>query len=235
MFERFSDRARRVIVLAQEEARLLAHDYIGTEHVLLGLLHESQGIAGQALASSGIELDRVRAQVGERVGRGTAAPPGHIPFTPRAKKVLELSLREALQLGHDYIGTEHILLGLIREGQGLAAQILVALGIDLPRLRELVLQILAGEPAGEPTHLVRTELLVKGFDEVVKQTTDRGHDRTGSEHILLWLLAQSESAAVLALQAEGVDVEALRSRLEQILEEGNGSTDPPARPPPTAP
>ena len=118
MFERFTDRARRVVVLAQEEARMLNHNYIGTEHILLGLIHEGEGVAAKALESMNISLDAVREQVQEIIGQGQAAPTGHIPFTPRAKKVLELSLREALQLGHNYIGTEHILLGLIREGEG---------------------------------------------------------------------------------------------------------------------
>ena len=126
MFERFTDRARRVVVLAQEEARMLNHNYIGTEHILLGLNHEGEGVASKALESLGISLESVREQVQEIIGQGQQAPSGHIPFTPRAKKVLELSLREALQLGHNYIGTEHILLGLIREGEGVAAQVLVS-------------------------------------------------------------------------------------------------------------
>ncbi len=131
MFERFTDRARRVVVLAQEEARLLNHNYIGTEHILLGLIHEGEGVAAKALESLNISLEAVRSQVEEIIGQGGSSPSGHIPFTPRAKKVLELSLREALQLGHNYIGTEHILLGLIREGEGVAAQVLVKLGADL--------------------------------------------------------------------------------------------------------
>ena len=144
MFERFTDRARRVVVLAQEEARQLSHSYIGTEHVLLGLIHEGEGVAAKALESLGISLEAVRGQVEEIIGRGGSAPSGHIPFTPRAKKVLELSLREALQLGHNYIGTEHILLGLIREGEGVAAQVLVKLGADLSRVRQTVIQLLSG-------------------------------------------------------------------------------------------
>ncbi|MBW3084810.1 ATP-dependent Clp protease ATP-binding subunit ClpC1 [Austwickia sp. TVS 96-490-7B] len=144
MFERFTDRARRVVVLAQEEARMLNHNYIGTEHILLGLIHEGEGVAAKALESLGISLDAVREQVQEIIGTGTQAPSGHIPFTPRAKKVLELSLREALQLGHNYIGTEHILLGLIREGEGVAAQVLVKLGADLSRVRQTVIQLLSG-------------------------------------------------------------------------------------------
>ncbi|MGW0227784.1 ATP-dependent Clp protease ATP-binding subunit [Actinopolymorpha singaporensis] len=144
MFERFTDRARRVVVLAQEEARMLSHNYIGTEHILLGLIHEGEGVAAKALESLGISLEAVRAQVEEIIGQGQQAPSGHIPFTPRAKKVLELSLREALQLGHNYIGTEHILLGLIREGEGVAAQVLVKLGADLGRVRQQVIQLLSG-------------------------------------------------------------------------------------------
>ncbi|MET3950875.1 ATP-dependent Clp protease ATP-binding subunit [Arthrobacter sp. UYEF36] len=144
MFERFTDRARRVVVLAQEEARMLNHNYIGTEHILLGLIHEGEGVAAKALESLSISLDGVREQVQEIIGQGQQAPSGHIPFTPRAKKVLELSLREALQLGHNYIGTEHILLGLIREGEGVAAQVLVKLGADLNRVRQQVIQLLSG-------------------------------------------------------------------------------------------
>ncbi len=150
MFEKFTDRARRVVVLAQEEARLLNHDYIGTEHLLLGLIHEGEGVAARALESLGISLEDVRRNVEEMVPRGQHELSGHIPFTPRAKKVLELSLRESQQLGHDYIGTEHILLGLIREGEGVAAQVLVNLGADLNRVRQQVLQLLRGrEEAGE--------------------------------------------------------------------------------------
>jgi len=148
MFERFTDRARRVVVLAQEEARLLNHSYIGTEHILLGLIHEGEGVAAKALESLSISLEAVRSQVEEIIGQGGSSPSGHIPFTPRAKKVLELSLREALQLGHNYIGTEHILLGLIREGEGVAAQVLVKLGADLSRVRQQVIQLLSGYQGG---------------------------------------------------------------------------------------
>jgi ATP-dependent Clp protease ATP-binding subunit ClpC len=151
MFERFTDRARRVVVLAQEEARMLNHNYIGTEHILLGLIHEGEGVAAKALESLGISLEAVRQQVEEIIGQGQSAPTGHIPFTPRAKKVLELSLREALQLGHNYIGTEHILLGLIREGEGVAAQVLQKLGADLNRVRQQVIQLLSGYTGGKET------------------------------------------------------------------------------------
>ncbi|MBN2112725.1 MAG: ATP-dependent Clp protease ATP-binding subunit [Acidimicrobiia bacterium] len=149
MFERFTDRARRVVVLAQEEARLLNHNYIGTEHILLGLIHEGEGVAARALEGMGISLESVRSQVVEIIGQGAQAPSGHIPFTPRAKKVLELSLREALQLGHNYIGTEHILLGLIREGEGVAAQVLQKLGAELHKVRQTVIQLLSGSHSGE--------------------------------------------------------------------------------------
>src|SRR6266545_1927515 len=149
MFERFTDRARRVVVLAQEEARMLNHNYIGTEHILLGLIHEGEGVAAKALESLNISLEAVRQQVEEIIGQGQAAPTGHIPFTPRAKKVLELSLREALQLGHNYIGTEHILLGLIREGEGVAAQVLQKLGADPNRVRQTVSQLLSGYTGGK--------------------------------------------------------------------------------------
>ena len=144
MFERFTDRARRVVVLAQEEARMLSHNYIGTEHILLGLIHEGEGVAAKALETMDISLEAVRGKVEDIIGQGQQAPSGHIPFTPRAKKVLELSLREALQLGHNYIGTEHILLGLIREGEGVAAQVLVSLGADLNRVRQQVIQLVSG-------------------------------------------------------------------------------------------
>lgn len=150
MFERFTDRARRVVVLAQEEARMLNHNYIGTEHILLGLIHEGEGVAAKSLEALNVSLESVRQQVEEIIGQGQQAPSGHIPFTPRAKKVLELSLREALQLGHNYIGTEHILLGLIREGEGVAAQVLVKLGADLNRVRQQVIQLLSGYTGKEP-------------------------------------------------------------------------------------
>src|SRR4249920_3211554 len=136
MFERFTDRARQTVVFAQEEARRLDHTHIGTEHLLLGLIRESDGLAAQALGRLGMSLGELRTEVVRTIGEaGSASPTGHIPFTPRSKKVLELSLREALELGHNYIGTEHILLGLVREGEGVAAQVLVARGADLKRVR----------------------------------------------------------------------------------------------------
>jgi ATP-dependent Clp protease ATP-binding subunit ClpC len=149
VFERFTDRARRVVVLAQSEARLLNHNYIGTEHILLGLLHEGEGLAAQALEKLDVPLEKVRQQVEEIIGKGLESPTGHIPFTPRAKKVLELALREALQLGHNYIGTEHLLLGLIREGDGVGAQVLQKMGAELNRVRVAVVDLLSGY-TGDP-------------------------------------------------------------------------------------
>jgi prophage maintenance system killer protein len=146
LFTRFTKRARQAVADAQEEARRLNHNYIGTEHVLLGLIRQRDGIAAEALDACGVSLEAVRGQVEEIIGRGQESPAGHIPFTPRSKKVLELSLREALQLGHNYIGTEHILLGLIREGEGVAAQVLVRLGADLPRVRWQVLELVEEGP-----------------------------------------------------------------------------------------
>ena len=144
MFERFTDRARRVIVLAQEEARMLEHNYIGTEHLLLGLIHEGEGVAAKALRALDVDLDTLRREVEALVGRGQEPLAGHIPFTPQAKKVLELALRESVQLGHDYIGTEHLLLGLIREGEGPAAQVLQQRGIELNMVRQEVIRLLHG-------------------------------------------------------------------------------------------
>ena len=162
MFERFTDRARRVLVLAQQEARVLGHNFLGTEHLLLGLIRETEGVAAMALAQLGIRLDDVRDRVKETVGPAGSAPTGSPPFTPRAKRVLELSLREALQLGHNYIGTEHILLGLVREGEGVAAQILASLGGDLARVRQQVLQILAGYAPPRPVEGERFRTRVEG-------------------------------------------------------------------------
>ena len=144
MFERFTERARQVVVLAQDEARELRHDYIGTEHVLLGLLREEDGVAARVLASLGVELDAVRDEVVKIVGSGDEEPTGQIPFTPRAKKVLELALREALTIGHNYVGTEHLLLGIAREGEGVASRILDDLGADAERIRDEVINALSG-------------------------------------------------------------------------------------------
>jgi hypothetical protein len=175
MFERFTERARRVVVLAQEESRMLNHNCIDTEHILLGLIHEGEGVAAKALESLGISLEAVRREVEEIIGQGQEPPSGHIPFTSRAKKVLELSLREALQLGHNYIGTEHILLGLIREGDGVAAQILVKLGADLNRVRQQVIQLLADSPADVVTGIGNVESRLSAVEQwvgIVPDTAD---------------------------------------------------------------
>jgi hypothetical protein len=207
MFERFTDRARRVVVLAQEEARMLHHNYIGTEHILLGLIHEGEGVAAKALESLGISLDAVRQQVEEIIGQGQQIPSGHIPFTPRAKKVLELTRREAEQLGHNYIGTEHILLGLIREGNGVAAQVLVMLGADLNRVRLTVIQLLHGHPAREPvsTRSAAQELrlppgLQARLDEVeqrlaaIEQRLGTGPDTSDLDEQIAQVCREKESA-----------------------------------------
>ncbi|MBG0816920.1 Clp protease [Planomonospora sp. ID82291] len=171
MFERFTDRARRVVVLAQEEARRLGHDHIGTEHVLLGLLSEEGGVAARALQSFGLGLEQVRGDVEEVVGRGSDPPPGHVPFTPRAKKVLELSLREALDLRHTYIGTEHLLLGLIREGEGLAARVLTDRGARLEAVRAHVVAVLGGR--GHRGRLVTAEEVLTGLGPSLVEKLDR--------------------------------------------------------------
>ncbi len=183
MFERFTDRARRVVVLAQEEARLLNHNYIGTEHLLLGLVHETDGVAARALVSLGISLDAVRQQVRQIIGEGGSSPAGHIPFTPRAKKVLELSLREALALKHNYIGTEHILLGLIREGEGVAAQVLVTLGADLRAVRKRVIEVLEGSS---------TESIVVARREYETEGLDRSRSRRRSDDAVPALVRRRE-------------------------------------------
>jgi ATP-dependent Clp protease ATP-binding subunit ClpC len=149
MFERFTDRARRVVVLAQEEARMLEHDYIGTEHLLLGLIHEGEGVAAKALTALGVDLDTLRREVEALAGRGHGPTPGHIPFTPQAKQVLELALRESVQLGHDYIGTEHILLGVVRVGEGPGAEVLQQRGVELDAVRQEVIRLLHGHEVRE--------------------------------------------------------------------------------------
>jgi ATP-dependent Clp protease ATP-binding subunit ClpC len=232
MFERFTDRARLVVVLAQEEARELGHDYIGTEHLLLGLIRDGEGVAAQALDALGIRLDAARREIREIVGQGEKSTlPSHIPFTPRAKKVLELSLREALQLGHNYIGTEHILLGLIREGDGVAVQVLVKLGADLNRVRQEVIQILHHgdlEPQAYPPG--------EGAPGTEQASVPRGTTRVAS--------AAHPGSPVrvvgsrLQLESLNVRISEMISRLEEIAErlasiEGHLAAG--ARPPARAP
>jgi ATP-dependent Clp protease ATP-binding subunit ClpA len=247
MFERFTDRARRVVVLAQEEARLLDHNYIGTEHILLGLVREGEGVAAQALTSLRIDLGTVRRQVQDIIGQGGSSPSGHIPFTPRSKKVLELALREAIQLGHNYIGTEHILLGLIREGEGVASQVLTRLGADADRVRQQVVRLLSGaQPVSEgglaatPTDELRAsatsltsrlgrELIdgllyrrfTAGAHRVLLLTESEalrlGSTNAGIEHLLLGLVAEEDGVAARALGTLGIDLPRLRVLAEQLL------------------
>ncbi len=229
-FGRFTDQARHVMVLTQDEARLLNHNYIGTEHLLLGLIREGDGIAANALTGLGISLQAVRAHIEEIIGRGMSAPTGHIPFTPRTKKVMDLSLREALRLGHNYIGTEHLLLGLVREGEGVAAQVLVKLGADHARLREEVLRLLAeGTPAshrergmpGVPSDLDRyDQQLAKvrwAMDAAIEaQDFDTAAALRVAEKHLLDKRAQRERAL-----AAGADIDAVveeNRRLHQQVE-----------------
>ncbi|MEA2024260.1 MAG: Clp protease N-terminal domain-containing protein, partial [Actinomycetota bacterium] len=240
MFERFTDRARRVVVLAQEEARLLNHNYIGTEHILLGLIHEGEGVAARALESMGISLESVRSQVVEIIGQGSQAPSGHIPFTPRAKKVLELSLREALQLGHNYIGTEHILLGLIREGEGVAAQVLQQLGAELHKVRQTVIQLLSGvqgeeaTPAGHPGGGGRSEASASSsgstvLDQFGRNMTQLARERkldpvigrsTEIERVMQVLSRRTKNNPVL-IGEPGVGKTAIVEGLAQRIVDGN--------------
>jgi ATP-dependent Clp protease ATP-binding subunit ClpA len=251
MFERFTDRARRSLFLSQEEARLLNHNYVGTEHLLLGLVSEGQGVAAKALESLGISLEAVRAQVEESIGQGQSAPTGHISFTPGAKKVLELSLREATQLGHNYIGTEHLLLGLIREGEGVAAQVLAKLGADRPRVRQQVIQLLTGYAggmeAGAWTQLVRMTVpedlrqaneqlvQVRGEKEeaIDRQDFERAAALRDAEKQLLTRLAKQEQEWRAGVDLEAViqenhnlhrEVERLRELLRQHGIEPDGGT-----------
>jgi ATP-dependent Clp protease ATP-binding subunit ClpC len=230
MFERFTDRARRTVVVAQQEAGRLNHNYIGTEHLLLGLLYEGEGTAAQALGSLGVNLDAARLQVVDIIGTSGSAPTGHIPFTPRAKRVLELSMRESLGLGHNYIGTEHLLLGLLSEGEGVAVQVLERLGVTPTGAHDRVLQILGRAPEGGvqsgPAVMEASTFLSRGAAGVSQLAEGRGDQRLGSEHVLLWLLDQADSAAVRALRDEGVDLLALRARLVRMLDDAGGSTDP---------
>ena len=232
MFERFTDRARRVVVLAQEEARLLNHNWIGTEHILLGLIHEGEGVAAKTLEQLGISLDAVRSRVEAIIGEGAEAPSGHIPFTPRSKKVLELSLREALQLGHNYIGTEHILLGLLREGEGVGAQVLVVLGADLSRVRSAVIQQLSGHRGGPPgAHMtpmmgMRTRETPAAAKAAVEARRLAGSAPVGSHHWLLALLEQHDSIAAKALEGLGVTAESLQQRVAEIQPAGTSDETP---------
>jgi ATP-dependent Clp protease ATP-binding subunit ClpA len=233
MFERFTNRARHVVVLSQEEARQLQHNYIGTEHILLGLIAESDGVASQALARFGMTLDETRDDVKAIIGLGKATPTGHIPFTPRAKKVLELALREALQLRNDFIGTEHILLGVIREGQGVGAQIIKQHCPDLTEVRTAVLDVASTMPAkslkgfrwlrdrletvpgrpseqGQPAQIRTTQAADTSLTEAARLA---GSQPVGSHHLLLAALADPQSAAARALTELGVQLDPLKEVL----------------------
>jgi ATP-dependent Clp protease ATP-binding subunit ClpC len=218
MFERFTDRARRVVVLAQEEARLLNHNYIGTEHLLLGLIREDEGIAARALQRLDVSLEAVRSRVQEIIGVGASAQSGHIPFTPRAKKVLELSLREALQLGHDDIGTEHILLGLVREGEGVAAQVLVRLGVDLARVRHEVVQLLSSDaPTGGAATRAVFVLETPAAERARREARRLAGERpVGTHDILAAIVRDNQSAGAKALAALGVTADALDAALAAL-------------------
>jgi ATP-dependent Clp protease ATP-binding subunit ClpC len=224
MFEKFSDRARRVVVLSQEEARLLDHNYIGTEHILLGLVREDQGVAARALGSLNIRLDAVRRDVEEMIGQGESPPSDHIPFTPGAKKVLELSLREAIQLGHNYIGTEHILLGLLREGEGVACQVLVKLGASLPKVRARVIQLIAegpGEGTGGWVFRPSSELAAV-LDEAHRVAEATGESEVMPIHLFLAAVEHPDGAAGRMLRTVGVDPEELR---RQLTDESDDAPD----------
>ena len=209
MFERFTDQARRVVVVAQEESRKLGHDYIGTEHILLGILGAGESVAVQALASLGVSQEAAREQVEEIVGRGSHQVSGHIPFTPRAKKVLELSLREAIQLGHNYIGTEHILLGLIREGEGVAAQALASLGVSLEAARQQVEEIAGRGSRQVPGHIPFTPRAKKVLELSLREAMHLGRNYIGTEHILLGLIREGKSESEAEGDGEGVAVQVL--------------------------
>ena len=255
MFERFSTKARHVVVLAQEEARQLSHNYIGTEHILLGLLGEPESVGGKVLAAFGFTLDGARAEVAAKVGRGKKSPGGHIPFTPRAKKTLELSLREALRVGHNYIGTEHILLGLIRENDGVAAQLMREHG-DLTAIKAAVIQALPPEDAADPEDSDETTTVLRWLRNrltrhgasvplridpvsgepsrgtpateaaLAQATTLAGPFPVGSHHLMLAALADSNSAASFALASLGVDLDELREKLRTMTVAGTSDELP---------
>jgi ATP-dependent Clp protease ATP-binding subunit ClpA len=224
MFERFTDRARHTVVLAQEEARLLSHPYIGTEHLLLGLIREGEGVAAKALRRCGIALPDARAAVIDIIGQGAGSPQGHIPFTPRSKKVLELSLREALQMGHNYIGTEHILLGLLREGDGVATQALIRRGADLDRVRATVLSELSAVGSEQqPVPARRTP----GADEAIANAQRLAASTPLGSHHLLEALARSEDTlAGRVLASLGVDPDTLAAAIDEMGTEGTSDATP---------
>jgi ATP-dependent Clp protease ATP-binding subunit ClpC len=225
MFERFTERARQTVVLAQVEARRLGHGYIGTEHLLLGLIAEGDGVAARALRHLGVRMEAVRRDVEEIIGRGAESPSGHIPFTPRSKKVLELALREALVLGHNYIGTEHILLGLLREGEGVAAQVLVKQRVPLDRARDAVVEMLAGRgskvlTAGSSRRTPAGEQVVAAAEELSAGAP------IGSHHLLEALARSDDSLAAKVLASFGIDADALAARIDELGVEGTTDVTP---------
>ena len=223
MFERFTDQAREAVSLAQQEAVALRHDHIGTEHVLLGLVHEGGGLATRVLEQLGISLSAVRAQVEQTAGSGQGSPAGHIPFTPRAKKVLELALREALQLGHSYIGTEHLLLGLIREGEGVAVRALESLGISLEVVRAQVQEIIGQGHSAPTSHLPFTPRAKKVLEFSFREALQLNHDYIGTEHLLLGLIGEGEGVAAQVLMQLGADLSRVRQRVIELLSGAAGS------------
>jgi ATP-dependent Clp protease ATP-binding subunit ClpC len=230
MFERFTDRARRTLVLAQDEARRLGHDFLGTEHVLLGLIAEGEGVAAKAMEELGVSLEDVRRRVMEVIPSGTPGAPGVAPpFTPRAKRVLELSLREALTLGHNYIGTEHVLLGLVREGEGVASQVLVATGLSAAQVRDKVIEILTRH--GVSPSLTAPPVSVRQTPAVnllsTRAKAAAGIEPVGSHHYLLGLLEDSSSLAARILQSFGVTSEAVRTRISEMGTAGTTDQLPP--------
>jgi Clp amino terminal domain, pathogenicity island component len=232
MFERFTTQARHVVVLAQEEARELDHNYIGTEHLLLGLLRETEGMAARALSELGLTVEMTRSRIVASVGRGKKPPRGHIPFTPRAKKVLEKALREAVGLRHNYIGTEHILLGLLKLDDGLSAILLREWNVDFAALRERVLALIAEATANKAAGLQtqpgpsastgarRTTATIASLDTARRYA---GGDPIGSHHLLLAVLDDEASAATMALAGLGLDVQAAREAL--LRAEVTGTSD----------
>ena len=221
MFKRFTDSARRVVVLAQEEARLLGHNYIGTEHLLLGLLHEGDGVAARGLVSVGVTLPGTRDAVASIIGTGGSEPSGQIPFTPRAKKVLELSMREALQLRHNDIGTEHLLMGLLREGEGVAMQVLVGAGVDFDELRQRVTE-LAGVDTDiapfEPKPLIGIGAI---FEPALHEARRLGDTRVGAEHVLLAAFESEESLVGRVLRSFGLEKAVVEERIIEMRGEGD--------------
>ena len=247
VFERFTDQARQVLVLAQEEARRLNHGFIETEHLLLGLVRQGDGLAAQVLVARGVTLEAVRDEV-ERINPAGSTPPGSPPFTSRAKKVLQLSLRESLQLGHNYIGTEHMLLGLLREGEGTGVRVLVSLGVDLSTIRQ---QVLALDSPVRPTtdqapavpsivRHTRDDLprdLYDRFTDQARQVMVLAEDEAhllhhafiGTEHLLLGLIDQGDGLAATVLTSPGISVEAVREKVQETI--GPAGSVPTGSPP----